>query len=384
MARIHATGSGVVLDLIRRGVSTRTDLLELLGWSRATLARRLDELLSYGLIIQNGREASGGGRPRESFAVNADAGVLLAVDIGGSFTRLGVTDLVSKVLYEDEADIGLFNGPDQTLEWARQVFAYALTKVGRTREDVWGIGIGVPGPVDSLTGRLGTPQLDPRWDAISIPDRVVGWGRDGCVVAVDRDVNVMAVGEARLGWTEFDDLVVVKVGSGVGCAFVLDGRVYRGSRGGSGQLSAPLDTHLSSPLRRFDSVASGAIIRDRLNAAGAHLYTSRDLANLVKSGDAESLALIRDLGSQLGYALADVVGLLNPAVVVIGGNLAEVGAPLFDAVRRALFTASHVFARQGLTVEGSRLGVQAGVQGAALIAQDKLFDADRISRLTQP
>ena len=382
MARTHTTGSGIVLELIRQGVSTRHDLLEHLGWSRVTLARRLDELLSHGLIVQSGHQASGGGRPRESFAVNATAGLLLALDIGGSHTRVGVTDLVSEILSEDEADIGLFEGPGHIIAWAGRVFHKMLQKQGRNRNDVWGIGVGVPGPVDPTTGQLGAPQIDPRWDNVSIPERVAHWGRPGAVVAVDRDVNVLAVGEARLAWPDASDLVVVKVGSGVGCAFVLDGKVYRGNRGGSGELSAPLGMHPSVPLRRFDSVAGGALIRDKLNLTGTRLHTSLDIVSLVKAGDKEATALVRDLGVQLGYTLADVVGLLNPAAVVVGGNLATIGEPFIGAIRRSVFAASHVFARQGLVVEGARLGVHAGVQGAALIAQDKLFDADRISELT--
>lgn len=383
MARMHTTGSGVVLGLIRSGTTTRYDLLERLGWSRVTLGRRLEELQAHGLIVRDGSEASGGGRPRESFAVNKDAGVLLAIDIGSSHTRVGITDLVSTVLSEDEADVGLFDGPDEIFGWAEQVFGFLLRALGRSWADVHGIGAGVPGPVDLLSGRLGSPQLDPRWDDLSVPDRLGRWAAPRAVVAVDRDVNILAVGEARLGFPEYDDLVVVKAGLGVGCAFVLDGRVYRGYRGGSGQLSAPLRQRLTAPLQRLETVASGGAVRDRLTASGYRIRTSADLVSLVTAGDEETGALLDEVGAVLGYALADVVGLLNPSAVVIGGNLSEVGERFVGAIRRSVFAASHVFSRQGLIVERARLGDKAGVRGASLIAQDRLFDADRISALTR-
>jgi predicted NBD/HSP70 family sugar kinase len=78
-----------------------------------------------------------------------------------------------------------------------------------------------------------------------------------------------------------------------------------------------------------------------------------------------------------------VVGLLNPQVVVIGGNLAQAGEPFLGAIREAIFAGARDFALQGLLVEKTRLGHVAGVTGASLIAQDALFAADRISRLTR-
>lgn len=383
MPRKHTTGSGVVLDLIRSGVVTRGDLQEQLGWSRVTLGRRLDELFEHELIVRQGVEATGG-RPRDSLAVNKDAGVLLALDVGSSHTHVAVTDLVSGVLSEDEADIGLFDGPDAIFSWAGQVFDYLLETLSVPRAAVHGVGVGVPGPVDSRSGVLGDPQLDPRWDAVAVEPYVRGWGRPDAVVAVERDVNVLAEAESRLGWPEVHDMVVVKAGIGLGCAFVADGRVVRGSRGGAGQLSAPLKERLSEPLRRLETVASGGTARDRLAASGRRIRTGSDIVALVKRGDDEATRLIEEIGTTLGYALADVVGLLNPAALIIGGTLAELGERFIDPIRRSTFAASHAFARRGLMVERSRTGTWGGVKGASLIAQDRLFDPDRISVTTRP
>lgn len=382
MRRTPTTGSGVVLDLVRAGVTTRSELLDRLGWSRVTLSRRLDELMGHGLIVPDGSRSSGRGRPREAFAVNRDAGVLLAMDVGSSHTRVGITDLISGVLSEDEADIGLFDGPEEIFSWADQVFAFMLRSLGRTPGDVRGIGLGLPGPVDTRTGVLGSPQLDPRWDDLRVAEWLWPLPPDVVVVA-DRDVNILAVGEARLGWPDHRDLIVVKAGIGVGCAFVLDGEIHRGSRGGAGQLSAPLRDRLSDPLRRLETVASGATVRDRLNRSGHRIRTSADIVALAAEGDREAVALLEEVGEVIGYALADVVGLLNPSAVVVGGNLSEAGERFLGPIRRAVFGASHVFSRHGLVVERARLAEKAGVRGASLLAQDALFDADRVSALTR-
>ena len=381
MAHALSTGSGVVLDLIRSGrATTRTDLIDQLGWSRITLARRLDELLVASIVMSVGQLDSRGGRPPEEFAVNPNAGLLLAMDIGGSHTRLAITDLVSTILSEDEADIGLSEGPAEIFEWAGQVFDHMLDRLGKTRADVVGIGVGVPGPVDFVTGRLASPQVDPQWDDVLVKDYFAG-RYDHAVFAVDRDVNIMALAEARRGWTEYRDVVVLKAGIGIGLAFVLDGAIYHGSRGGAGDLSQVRSD--GGRTERLETIASGAVIRRELLRRGYTVRTSNDIVGLANDGDPEVLRLIGETGTAIGQSLAYVVGLLNPQAVVIGGNLAQADEPFLGAIRDAIHAGARDFALQDLIVEKSRLGHAAGVTGASLIAQDALFEADRISRLTR-
>jgi predicted NBD/HSP70 family sugar kinase len=380
MAHALSTGSGVALDLIRSGqATTRGDLIDRLGWSRMTVERRLEELLVASLIRSIGQADSRGGRPREEFAVNPEAGLLLAVDIGGSHTRLAITDLVSTILSEDEADIGLSEGPREIFDWAGQVFDHMLHRLGKTHGDVVGIGIGVPGPVDPASGRLATPQTDAQWDGVLVRDYFAHY--DHAVFAVDRDVNIMAIAEARRGWSDYSDVVVLKAGMGVGLAFVLDGAIYHGHRGGAGDLSrARLD---GGPLQRLESVASGAVMRQQLIGRGYKVRTSADIVKLARTGDPEVRQMLADTGTIIGQTLADVVGLLNPQAVVIGGNLAQAGEIFFGAIRASILAGAREFARTDLVVEASRLGHKAGVTGASLIAQDALFEPDRISRLTR-
>ena len=386
MAHILSTGSGIVLDLIRSGTATtRADLIESLGWSRITLAKRLDELHGASLIVVAGQRDSGGGRPAEAFVVNKDAGLLLAVDIGGSHTRVGITDLVSRVLLEDEADIGLSDGPDEVFAWALQVFDYLLKQLGKLRSDVWGIGVGVPGPVNSVTGRLASPQIYEQWDNVSVPSYFTTYF--DAIIAVDRDVNILAIGEARLGWPEYNDLTVLKVGLGIGCGLVLDGNVYHGARGGAGDFShgyrRGVEPCSCGRHGCLEAVASGYAIRRELNSRGYRIRTSADIVALAAAGDPDTLSLLAAAGTEIGAALVDVVGLLNPSAVVIGGNLAEAGEPFLGAIRATLLTAVRDFSGRDLIVSPSRLGHKAGVLGASLIAQDALFEPNRISHLTR-
>ncbi|MHA7173960.1 ROK family protein [Arthrobacter monumenti] len=380
MAQSLSTGSGVVLNLIRSGqATTRNDLLERLGWSRITLARRLEELLQTSIIMGVGQLDSRGGRPPETFAVNPDAGVLLALDISGSHSMVAITDLVSRVLSVDEADIGPDDGPVEIFEWAGQVFDFMLERLGKARTDVVGIGVGVPGPVDVASGRLASPQLDRQWDGVLVRDYFANrYGH--AVFAVDRDVNVMTLAEARRGSVRYRDIVGVKAGIGTGVGFVLDGSVYRGARGGAGDLSRPRPG--GGRLQRLEAVASGAVIRAELLARGYKVRTGADIVDLALDGDYRTLTLLTETGTVLGQALSDIVGLVNPEAVVVGGNLAAAGEAFLTPIREAIFAGARDFATKDLIVERSSLGAVAGLTGASLLAQDALFEADRISRLT--
>ena len=370
----------MVLDLIRSGeATTRNDLLERLGWSRITLARRLEELLNASIIMSVGQLDSRGGRPPETFAVKPDSGVLLALDIGGSHSMVAITDLVSNILSVDQADIGPSQGPAEIFEWAGQVFDHMLDRLGKTRADVLGIGVGVPGPVDVTTGRLASPQVDAQWDGIAARDYFASrYGH--AVLAVDRDVNVMTLAEARRGTVKYRDIVGIKAGIGIGLGFVLDGAVYRGARGGAGDLSRPRIG--GGRLQRLETVASGAVMRAELVARGYKVRTGADIVELADRGDHRTLSLLEETGTILGQTLADIVGLINPEAVIVGGSLAAAGDAFITPIRDAIYAGAREFATRDLVVERSGLGAVAGLTGASLLAQAAVFEPARISRLT--
>ena len=297
--------------------------------------------------------------PAAAYAKNG-ADIRLAVDAIEDMFRL--PDLTHVVIVAGDSDY--------------IALAQRCKRLGRY---VVGIGVGVPGPVDIVSARLASPQIDPQWNGISVRDYFSG-RYDHAVFAVDRDVNTLALAEARKGGGAYEHLVVLKAGMGLGLGYVLDGAVYRGARGGAGDLSAPrID---GGRLQRLEDVASGAVIRRNLAERGHKVRTSADIVRLAGEGDALTLALLEDAGTTIGRTVADIVGLLNPQTVVVGGHLAEAGESFLQPIREAIFGGVRDFARQGLTVEASRLAHMAGITGASLLAQDTLFDADRVSRLT--
>ncbi|GLZ12970.1 sugar kinase [Actinomadura sp. NBRC 104425] len=389
-AAVPRAGAGTLLTLIRTGrASTRADLVRLSGFARSTVAQRLDALLEAGLIVPAGDAGSTGGRPPETFAFNRHAGVLLGADIGGSHTRVAVTDLAADVLAETEADLDVADGPDAVLSWVTEAFARLLARVGREISDVRGVGVGVPGPVDG-TGRLVSPPIMPDWDGVSVPERVSRalfkgaeeMGEDVPVV-VDRDVNIMALGEQKAGGHDHADMVVVKIGIGIGAGLIVGGEIYRGAQGAAGDLGH-LRRGTDEPCRCdnrgcLEATAGGWAIRRRLVELGYDVRTSQDIARLARRGDHETVRLVRQAGRLIGEALADVVGLFNPSHIIVGGNLAEAREPLLAGIREVVYERAQVLASRDLQIVPTTLGHRAGTIGAALLVHERLYDADRIS-----
>jgi predicted NBD/HSP70 family sugar kinase len=383
------TSAGALLQLIREEVAvTRADLARMTGLARSTVAQRVDTLLARGLVQDTGGSVSTGGRPPAVLAFNPSAGVVLAGDLGATHARVAVCDLAGTPLAERAADVEIAQGPELVLDWLQERFAELLDEVGWAATDVSGIGVGVPGPVEFDSGRPVNPPIMPGWDDFPIPEWFAS--RYSSPVLVDNDVNIMARGEHRMHWRETEHFLLIKVGTGIGCGIVADGHIHRGARGAAGDIGHIRATSSEDVICRcgnvgcLEAVAGGLALAERLAAQGADATQSRDVVRLVRSGHAGAIRMVRDAGRTLGEVLAGTVNFFNPAVIVIGGDIAEAHAQLLAGVREGIFSRSLPLATRDLRVVPSRLGDRAGVIGAATMVIEQVLSPDAVDRSLAP
>ena len=383
------TSAGALLQLIREEVAvTRADLARVTGLARSTVAQRVDTLLANGLVHDTGATVSTGGRPPSVLVFNREAGVVLVADLGATHSRVAVSDLAGIPLAERAADLDIALGPEPVLAWLDERFAELLEEVGRGTDAVRGIGVGVPGPVEFESGRPVNPPIMPGWDDFPVPE----WfsGRYAAPVLVDNDVNIMARGEHRTHWRETEHLLLIKVGTGIGCGIVADGHIHRGARGAAGDIGHIRATTSEDVICRcgnigcLEAIAGGQALAERLAEQGADAARSRDVVRLVRSGHAGAIRMVRDAGRTLGEVLAGTVNFFNPAVIVIGGDIAEAHAQLLAGVREGIFSRSLPLATRDLRIVPSRLGDRAGVIGAATMVIEHVLSADAVDRSLQP
>jgi predicted NBD/HSP70 family sugar kinase len=379
--------AGGVLRLIREGRAvTRTDVMDVTGLSRSTVMQRLGVLLSAGLLIEAPEAGpSSGGRRPAALSFNERMGVVLAADLGAGHGRLAVCDLAGESLAEREEPIRIADGPEAVLEWVVGRFEALLTETGRGRDDVLATAIGVPGPVDIDSGRPMNPPLMPGWDGHPIARHVSE--RFGAPTLLERDVNAMALGEHRRHWRDLPHLVFVKAATGIGAGIISDGELLRGTHGRAGDIGhiraiRQSDVECSCGNRGCVAVlASGGALVRQLSEAGFDVASPADVVELVRGGHAVPMNHVREAGRVLGAALAAVVSVVAPTVIVIGGELADASEPLLAGIRESVYQRASALATRELRILTSRLGPRAGVVGATTLALEHVLEPANVDAL---
>jgi predicted NBD/HSP70 family sugar kinase len=368
-----------MLSYLRDGIPrTRAQLVELSGLARSTVASRIDALLELALVEVTGGNVSSGGRPPAFVAFQPAARILLAIDLGATHGVVAITDLAGTVLEIESARVDIASGPENVLDWAMDAATRLLEATGRAATDLLGVGIGLPGPVEHSTGLPTNPPIMPGWDRFDVPGYIRR--RFDVLVLVDNDVNLLALGEHATVWRVEDNLLFVKVATGIGAGIISGGALQRGAQGTAGDLG-----HVRVPFTQrtpqhgdldadLEALASGPGIARGLAAAGIPASTSADVVELARLGDARATDAIRQAGRELGEVLATCVNILNPSVIVIGGSIARAGEHLVAGVREVVYGQSTPLATRNLTITESRAGETGGVVGAATMLIQYLLD----------
>lgn len=379
-----------LLRLLRDGrPRTRADLVEETGLTRTTLGLRIDALRDHGLIVPHGETVSTGGRPSVRIAFNPTARLVGAVDVGATSVRVALCDLAGAVLVSGRHEQDVAEGPEAVLAVASDGLRGLLAGLGRDDSDLVAIGVGVPGPVAHRTGRPSDPPIMPGWNDFDVPGELRRTLVD-VPVLVDNDVNVMALGEQAVRRPVTEDMIFVKVATGIGAGIISDGRLRRGADGTAGDIGHVLIARAEGvPCRCgktgcLEAVAGGPGVAAALRAAGEQAGTSADVGHLVRSGNLAAIRAVRQAGRDLGDVLSTCVSVVNPSVIAIGGQLAKVGEHLLAGIREVVYSRSTPLATEHLVIERAQGGDDVGVIGAAMLAIEHVLGPVRTDEEDAP
>lgn len=366
-------GSAELLALVRhRGALTRAEMTEATGWARVTVTSRLERLLADGLLVGDEAVAQGRGRPATRYRLDSSRAMQLVADVGALGMRLARVDLEGNIEDTRSIPVEIARGPEEVLALVRKGFD-ELAAAGGDRP-LWGIGISLPGPVDFAAGKVVSPPIMTGWHAYPVKDTLQEWY--ACPVLVDNDVNAMAIGELDGLPPGTRDLLVVKVGTGIGCGIVCGGRVVRGAAGSAGDIghtaadatgvrTGPVDCRCGKRDCVEAYTGGWALARD-LEAELDRPVSVDDVVDLLGRGDPTALRLVGDAGRILGASLATAVSLLNPSAVVLSGQIAvAAGDHLLTSVRERIYARALPLATRTLDISISREWPDSGVQGLA-------------------
>ncbi|MGH3814462.1 MAG: ROK family protein [Pseudonocardiaceae bacterium] len=362
---------------------TRADLARATGLARSTVSQRIDALLANGLIVESGTAPSRGGRPALLLRLNPEAGLILSADLGASHAWLAVSDLGGRRLDRTDNDINIDQEPEQVLGWVDRGFNELLVKTGCEAQQVRAIAIGVPGPVEFSAGKVVRPPLMPRWADYPVP-AYFEERYPSAQTVVDNDVNLMALGEHRTHYQEVKHLLFVKVGTGIGCGIVIDGKLHRGAEGSAGDIG-----HIRLPNNDaecrcgksgcLEAVAGGGALAERLRHLNA--TTARDVAQLAAEGNLQARQAVRVAAQHIGEVLAAIVSFANPEAIILGGSLARLNETLLAGIRSGIYDRALPLATRSLRIETSALDEDAGTIGAITLAQQRILSPTGVAKL---
>ena len=244
--------------------------------------------------------------------------------------------------------------------------------------------MGLPGIIDSVNGIVHGLSNVPGWT--DVPLRDILHNRTGLHAEIENDANAMTYAEWKFGAArDGHNVVCITLGTGVGGGLIFDGHLYRGSTLGAGEVGQ-MSINLQGPAGRYGNL--GALEKyvgnQQMAERAQQLYensgqlvsleqcTPAALAAAANAGDTVAKQLWAQFGMEIGAGLANVVWLLNPDVIVIGGGVAQAGDLLFDPIVRAICNRTMSTFYEGLRVVPAALGNDAGVIGSATVALDAL------------
>ncbi|MCP2168562.1 ROK family transcriptional regulator [Goodfellowiella coeruleoviolacea] len=371
--RVPATTPGHLLALIRsRPVWTRQELLDATGMSRPTLLARLAALVSAGLVYESGSASSTGGRPAQLIRFDDRELLVLTLDIGQTRAAVSVTDIHGRELACARRPVNAFeDAPDDLLGPLLAEGERLLAETGRGR--LVGVGMSLPAPIRPDTGLPHTVWTMPRWRDYPIPQRIAAlWD---VPLVLENDARAMALGEA--GVDDANTLLAVKWSSGIGAGLVIGGECLVGEDGAAGDIG---HLRVGRGTRRCRCGQRGCLAA---YASGYALVTSLrlrsvdELAERARARDERVCAALSEAAELVGVALASMITMVNPGVLVLNGTIGVLPG-IVTRVGRTLRATALSRSTENLRVVSSGLGERAVTTGLAQLVANRVLHPDAV------
>lgn len=359
-----------VLDTVRRdGHLTQAQISRRTALAPSTVSNIVHELIDAGLLVM---EADNAGRRGQLIGFSGSAGHVVGIDVGHRHLTVAVADLNQRILARRRHDLPAGHHFAEDLSLAGRALDDLLDGLGAARPEPLAAGLTLPAPVD-LGGRLiSTSAVLPAWSGIDV--REEAGRRLGLPVVVENDANAGALGEHAWGAGRgARSMAYLKIGHGVGSGLILDGALFRGATGSAGEIGHSTVDERGRVCRCGNRgcletyVSSGEITRLLADTHGPDL-TIADVVAAAAAGDAGCARVIGDTGRLLGTSVATLCNLINPELVVVGGEISRAGELLLDPLREVVSRHGVRSSVRDLRIEPARLGIEAHVVGAVVVA----------------
>jgi predicted NBD/HSP70 family sugar kinase len=337
----------VLREIWEHRAVSRADVARTTGFSRSTVSDIVTELLAAELVVETHRGASRGGRRPILLELRAQSRMMVGIEVGGGHVSCVLIDLRGQVLHHQAQDHDTREDPEGTLRIIQRMIDACLAQ-SDVRSRLLGIGVALPSPVEPGTSRT-LPLILPRWEGVELGPALSA--KYGVPVLADNDANAGIRAEARWGAARgIDNAAFIKVATGIGAGFLLDGRLFRGQRGFAGEIGH-MSIDSSGPpcvcgINGCLNVVIGTPpLLDRCRVRRLRYPNSRlhdrelSIQSLVEAAlDDDPLAceVVAYAGSTLGIGISNVLNLLNLERIILGGRLTRAGDRFLQPLQASL------------------------------------------------
>lgn len=371
-----------ILNIIKTyGPIARADIAQRANLSPATVTSLTAELIRDGLIYEKQEGSSRGGRPPVLLALDSTAVYVVGIKLAEEHATMALTNINANIVAKDTVQL-VERDPERTSDQLAEGVLNLLRAVQVNPGRLLGIGVGLAGIIDSANGIC---RVSPHNGWQEVPFAKLLEDRLDCLVYLDNNVNSLTLMEQLYGAGQHvRDFLVITVGRGVGMGMVIKGRVYRGAHGGGGELGhivvdpegflcncgnrGCLETFVAEPW---------LLRRAKLN--GLDVSTPEELLAAAQAGHTVALEVLEKAGRLLGQAMANLVNLFNPELILISGEGVRMGDFLFGPMRQAMRL--HIFKQlaEHLEVRIEPVSDDAWARGAACLVLNNIFSVPELT-----
>lgn len=377
----------IIRTYITGGDFSITDLSKEMGLSVPTITKLVGELMKEGFVHDFGKiqDTSGGRRPN-IYGLNSDAGYFMGVDIKKDLVEIGVINFKGQMVEHSEHGPFVLENSMQSLDDLCRIIESAIEKMDVPRQKILSIGVNLSGRVNANTGYSYSYYF---FDEKPLNELMAE--KLDCIVHIDNDSRAMAYGEYMCGAARGESNVLfINVSWGMGTGMILDGKLFYGKSGFSGEYGhfpfyeneiicrcgkrGCLETEVSGIAvhRQFlEKLEEGRVSMLSEQFKQRQEITLNDIINAVIREDVLAIEIFESVGHQLGRAVSGLINTFNPDLIIIGGTLARTKDYLMLPVKSAINKYSLSLVSKDTTIVLSKLGEIAGVTGACMLARSK-------------
>lgn len=376
----------IICYYINNGENTLADLGKEMNLSVPTVTKLVSELMDDGFVLDFGKQETNGGRRPSIYGLNENSGYFVGVDIKIFYINIGIVNFKGEMVDSQMKIPFQMDNKHESFDKLCDIIDNYLKQEIVPREKILSIGINISGRVNTQSGHsYSFFYFDER------PLTDIFEERFGINISIDNDSRAMAYGEYMKGCVSGEkNVLYVNVSWGLGLGIVINGQLYYGKSGYSGEFGhmTAFDNEVMCHCGKkgcLETEASGTYLHrkflEKLNNGYSSSLTKKtdknivleDIINAALHEDILAIEIIEEIGNTLGKHIAGLINLLNPELVVIGGTLSEAGDYLFLPLRSAIKKYSLNLVNKDTAIKLSKLGDKTGLIGACMLARSKMI-----------